>query len=197
MLLDDVIVRACGWRHNTSIYHPSVLPTIQSQRKYPQLTPEYESVNVPGMYFCGTLAHGKDWKRAAGGFIHGFRYTARALHHILEVKYENGGWAGATEYKVPEQNADLARHILRRINEASGPYQMFCDCTVNIYHISIYRVLSELIACVFRHPWRWDGATATGTAGKGLDARVRIATQMTFRGEFSSIWKQCVFYPDR
>ena len=46
------------------------------------------SVNVPGMYFAGTLAHGKDWKRAAGGFIHGFRYTARALHRILEAKYE-------------------------------------------------------------------------------------------------------------
>jgi hypothetical protein len=70
----DMVVRAMGWRHNTSIYADrSVRPRLQSQRKYPQMTPEYESINVPGMYFCGTLAHGKDWKRAAGGFIHGFR----------------------------------------------------------------------------------------------------------------------------
>ena len=27
--------------------------------------------------------------------------------------------------KIPTKSADLARHILRRINEASGPYQMF------------------------------------------------------------------------
>ena len=39
----------------------------------------YESTNVPGLYFAGTLSHGLDWKRAAGGFIHGFRYTAQAL----------------------------------------------------------------------------------------------------------------------
>lgn len=69
----DLVVRAMGWRHNTSLYAKSVRPRLQSQRKYPQMTPEYESTNVPGMYFCGTLAHGKDWKRAAGGFIHGFR----------------------------------------------------------------------------------------------------------------------------
>lgn len=122
----DVIVRAMGWRHNTSIYDPSVTPILQSQRKYPQLTSQYESTNVRGMYFCGTLAHGKDWKRAAGGFIHGFRYTAQALHRILEVKYEGvSSWPGTTQYKLPSQNAALARHVLRRINEASGPYQMF------------------------------------------------------------------------
>ena len=72
----DVVVRAMGWRHNISLYARSVRPRLQSQRKYPQLTPEYESTNVPGMFFCGTLAHGKDWKRAAGGFIHGFRCEA-------------------------------------------------------------------------------------------------------------------------
>ena len=36
------------------------------------------------MYFVGTLAHALDHKKASGGFIHGFRYTARALHRILE-----------------------------------------------------------------------------------------------------------------
>ena len=120
----DIIVRACGWRLDASIYHPSVAPILQSQKKYPQLTAEYESTNVRNMYFCGTLAHGKDWKRAAGGFIHGFRYTAQALHRILESKYEGASWA-ASEYKLPAMNSELARHILRRINEASGAYQMF------------------------------------------------------------------------
>ena len=121
----DIIVRAMGWHYNTSVFDESALPRMQSQRKYPQMTHEYESVNVPGMYFAGTLAHGKDWKRASGGFIHGFRYTARALHHILEAKHEGVPWGPSRDFKVPSENAALAQHVMDRINSAAGPYQMF------------------------------------------------------------------------
>ena len=76
------------------------------------------------MYFCGTLSHGKDFKRAAGGFIHGFRYTARALHRILEVKYESEKWP-STIFTVPSQIDELAQLISDRQNSASAPYQMF------------------------------------------------------------------------
>ena len=38
------------------------------------------------------LGHGKDFKRSAGGFIHGFRYTARALFRTLSAKYEDTPW---------------------------------------------------------------------------------------------------------
>jgi hypothetical protein len=47
------------------------------------------------MYFAGTLAHGADHKRSSGGFIHGFRYTARALHRILEEEEEEAVAAAA------------------------------------------------------------------------------------------------------
>ena len=32
---------------------------MQSQKKYPLTNHKYESINVPGMFFGGTLAHGK------------------------------------------------------------------------------------------------------------------------------------------
>jgi hypothetical protein len=41
------------------------------------------------MYFTGQLGHGKDHKRAAGGFIHGMRYVSRALFRVLESKYRS------------------------------------------------------------------------------------------------------------
>jgi hypothetical protein len=50
---------------------------MQGNKKYAVMTDEYESINVPGMYFAGQLAHGKDFRRSAGGFIHGFRYVAK------------------------------------------------------------------------------------------------------------------------
>ena len=31
---------------------------MQSNQKYPVMTSEYESINVPGLFFAGQLAHG-------------------------------------------------------------------------------------------------------------------------------------------
>lgn len=48
-------------------------PALVHGGKFPALTHEYESVSTPGIYFAGAAAHGKDYRRSAGGFIHGFR----------------------------------------------------------------------------------------------------------------------------
>jgi hypothetical protein len=54
--------------------------------------------------------------------------TARALFNILDTKYESIAtkdlW-NAQQYSVPRDNQLVAQRIMRRINEASGPYQMF------------------------------------------------------------------------
>ena len=89
-LVYDKVVRCLGWKHDHSPYASDTEPLMQPNGKYAVMTSEYESVNVPGMYFAGTLSHGKDWLRSAGGFIHGFRYTSRALFRILEAKRANG-----------------------------------------------------------------------------------------------------------
>ena len=52
--------------------------------RYPSMSGSYESTSRPGVFFAGTLAHARDWRKATGGVIHGFRYTAIALFHILE-----------------------------------------------------------------------------------------------------------------
>jgi hypothetical protein len=68
---------------------------MHSNGKYPVLTSEYESISVPGLYFAGALGHGKDYKRSAGGFIHGFRYTTRFLFRTLATKYFGAAWPNA------------------------------------------------------------------------------------------------------
>lgn len=70
------------------------------------MTHEYESINVPGLYFAGSLAHGKDRGRAVGGVIKGFRHTATALFHILETKYFSEPWP-CTTFDVPLQTFEL------------------------------------------------------------------------------------------
>jgi hypothetical protein len=72
------------------------------------------------MFFAGVISHSVDYKKSAGGFIHGFRYTARALYHHLEWKYHGSPWPSVS---VPV--TDLLHVLVKRINEASGLYQMF------------------------------------------------------------------------
>jgi hypothetical protein len=60
-----------------------VRPVLDRLQKYPLQNYDYRSRNVPGLYFAGALAHERDYKRGAGGFVHGFRYTARALYRAL------------------------------------------------------------------------------------------------------------------
>ena len=77
-LVFDKVIRCLGWKHQTNLYTKDTAPLMQANGKYPVMTSEYESVNVPGMYFAGQLGHGKDYKRSAGGFIHGFRYVTNS-----------------------------------------------------------------------------------------------------------------------
>lgn len=133
----DVVIRCLGFRHNMDLYAPSARPRMQSNDKYPWMTTEYESVTVPGLYFAGELLHGKDYKRSAGGFIHGFRYTTRALARIFDVKYHSERWEKSMVFSDlhvwPSKTISstpatafemMTSRIMERINRASGPYQM-------------------------------------------------------------------------
>jgi hypothetical protein len=119
----DRIIRCLGFEFNQSLFAPEMrlsLPKGTRQSKYPKIDFGYESVDYPNLYIIGTASHSLDLRKSAGGFIHGFRYTSRALHRMLEWKNHGVAWpakSGPTE--------DLLTTILKRINEASGIYQMF------------------------------------------------------------------------
>ena len=126
----DIVVRATGWNHNVSIYDKSASPLLQSNGKFARMTHEYESVNVPGLYFAGSLTHGKDRGRAVGGVIKGFRHTAKALFHILERKYESKPVDfPCTTYAMPSQAPAMLEHALRRINESPELYYSKWRCS--------------------------------------------------------------------
>ena len=54
----DSVITATGWKHDLHMYATDTTPKMQSQEKYPRMTVEYESSNVPGkdcMYFALVL----------------------------------------------------------------------------------------------------------------------------------------------
>ena len=43
--------------------------------KYPLIDAAYRVVGHTNMYVLGAAAHSLDYRKSAGGFVHGFRYT--------------------------------------------------------------------------------------------------------------------------
>jgi len=124
----DHVIRCFGWKINTSMFDPKTMPIQTTVKgKYPVIYDTYEVPTVPGLFFAGTLAHSLDFKKSAGGFIHGFRYAVRSLFRSFEAETEGVPWP-STSFVLDGTNQSilaLRDHMLNRINVAAGPYQMF------------------------------------------------------------------------
>jgi thioredoxin reductase len=121
----DRVITCTGFRMDPSFFAAECRPELTINDRFPALTAEWESVNVPHLYFAGTLTQSRDFKKHTSAFIHGFRYGIRALVHMLEQKYHGIDWPHRT---VPVDG--LADAVLARINRTSALFQQFgflCD----------------------------------------------------------------------
>jgi cation diffusion facilitator CzcD-associated flavoprotein CzcO len=118
----DRVIVCTGFRFDASIFAEGCRPTLAIADRFPAQTDEWESVNVPDLFFAGTLSQERDFKRSTSGFIHGFRYGVRALHKILERRYHGVPWPSRRLAATPEGLADA---LIARVNRSSGLWQQF------------------------------------------------------------------------
>ncbi|MEV0385133.1 NAD(P)-binding domain-containing protein [Nonomuraea sp. NPDC050643] len=118
----DRVILCTGFRFDASIFDASCKPDLVVNDRFPSLTPAYESVNVPGLYFAGTITQSRDFRRGTSGFIHGFRYGVRALHRVLESRHHDVPWPAR---ELPNDPAALADAVIERVNRTSALWQQF------------------------------------------------------------------------
>ncbi|NUP51629.1 MAG: NAD(P)-binding domain-containing protein, partial [Catenulispora sp.] len=118
----DRILCCTGFRLDTTPFAGECRPELVIDDRFAELTSAYESVNVPGLYFAGTLMQQRDFKKATSGFIHGFRYTVRALARILDQRGYGVPWPHRV---LPSRPAALADAVLARVNRSSALWQQF------------------------------------------------------------------------
>jgi thioredoxin reductase len=126
-LVYDRVIACTGFAMDASIFAPGCRPELTIANRFPRLTTAWESVNVPDLYFAGTLTQSRDFKHYTSAFIHGFRYGARALQRILDRRYEGMGWP---ERRLPAEPGPLADAALARVNRSSALWQQYgflCD----------------------------------------------------------------------
>lgn len=126
----DRVIVCTGFRFDPSIFAEECKPELTIGDRFPAQTSEWESTNVPDLYFAGTLMQARDYKKSTGGFIHGFRYGVRALHRMLEKKYHGRDWPHRCLRGEPQS---LTEAVVARVNRTSALWQQFaflCDLTV-------------------------------------------------------------------
>ncbi|GGL94780.1 pyridine nucleotide-disulfide oxidoreductase [Streptomyces fumigatiscleroticus] len=118
----DRVIVAAGFRFDASIFDDTCAPDLIVDGRFPATTPVGESVNVPGLYFAGTLMQGPSFKKSTTGFIHGFRYSVRALHRALRQRHHGEAWPTAELGDTTERAVDA---VITRVNRSSALWQQF------------------------------------------------------------------------
>ncbi|GIF05530.1 NAD(P)-binding domain-containing protein [Actinoplanes siamensis] len=118
----DRVLACTGFRWDSSIFDESCRPELTIKDRFPAQTEGWESANVPGLYFAGTISQVRDFKKSTSGFIHGFRYAVRALFNILERTYGDVPWPAGKLDGTPEA---VTGAIVARVNRTSALWQQF------------------------------------------------------------------------
>lgn len=129
-ILYDRVILCTGFRFDSSVFDDSCRPLTVIDDRFPAQTSEWESVNVPGLYFAGTLMQMRDFKKKQSGFIHGFRYNIQMLHSLLELKYEG---EPLPRRSIPADPEAITDAIIKRVNLTSALWQQtgyMCDLVV-------------------------------------------------------------------
>ncbi|WP_248965416.1 NAD(P)-binding domain-containing protein, partial [Sphaerisporangium perillae] len=126
----DAVVRCTGFTMDTTLFGTSCRPELAPNGRIPAIRPDFQSVNVDGLYFAGTLMQARDFKRASSAFIDGFRYNLRTLATLLAERYEG---TPLDRQVLPADPDRLTETILDRVNHSSALWTQFeylCDVYV-------------------------------------------------------------------
>lgn len=123
----DRVIRCTGFKFDDSVFAEECKPELTIGGRFPAMLNNWESTNVPDMFFAGGLMQAIDFRKASSAFIDGFRYNARTLARLLNCRY------GATALEtrtVPADPEALAQAVLHRVSRTSGLWAQFgflCD----------------------------------------------------------------------
>ncbi len=114
----DRVLLCTGFRSDLGIFDESCAPARRSCGRLPAMTSEWESTNVPGMFFIGTLMQSRDYRKTMSAFIHGFRHNIASLASILDRRDGKGAWVRCAG--MPGDGPALARALIERMSTSAA-----------------------------------------------------------------------------
>ncbi|MFY1697938.1 MULTISPECIES: NAD(P)-binding domain-containing protein [unclassified Solwaraspora] len=118
----ESVLRCTGFAMDTSVFGAGARPRLVPSGRMPATAPDWQSVDVDGLYFAGTIAQDRDFKKASSAFVDGFRYNLRTLTALLRERYEGVPLPFDT---VPADAETLTGVLLDRVNWSSALWTQF------------------------------------------------------------------------
>lgn len=118
----ETVLRCTGFAMDTSVFDASARPAMVPSGRLPSTRTDWQSIDVDGLYFAGTLAQDRDFKKASSAFIDGFRYNLRTLTALLRERYEG---VPLPYDKVAADADSLTTTVLERVNWSSALWTQF------------------------------------------------------------------------
>jgi thioredoxin reductase len=126
----ESVLRCTGFRMATAVFGDGCAVATTLDGRLPALRSDFQSTTVDGLYFAGTLAQSRDFKRASSAFIDGFRYNLRTMAALLRERYEG---VPVPCVAGPADPHHLTQLVLDRVNRSSALWTQFeylCDVLV-------------------------------------------------------------------
>ncbi len=126
----DHVIFCTGFRFDPTVFGDELMPELAHDGRLPAQTSEWESANIPDLYYAGVLMAACDYKKTMSAFIHGFRHNVEALSNVLEVKYHGQEWPHET---IPATPKALTDKVIDRVNRAPEMFLQpgfLCDVMV-------------------------------------------------------------------
>lgn len=119
VLTYDRVIACTGFRFDADIFGDSITPELRHFNKFPAMTAEWESENVEGLFFAGTIMQSRDYRKTMSGFVHGFRHNVKCLAEFIAGRVQGTDYPST---QVPLNNAQLPDAIINRISTCSGVF---------------------------------------------------------------------------
>lgn len=127
----DHVLLCTGFEFDAGIFDEGCAPAMRGDGKLPMMTPEWESTNLPNLFFVGTLMAVRDYKKTMSGFIHGFRHNIEALDQIFDRRFRGGDWR--RRQTVARTSDAIARALIERLSVGADTFLQpgfLCDVLV-------------------------------------------------------------------
>lgn len=113
----DRVLCCTGFQWDPSFFDEDCRPAMACEDRLPAMTSAWESTNLPGMFYAGTIMQIRDLKKTMSSVLHGFRFNTASLFNLLSDRYLEKDWPRDT---FPATSEAIAVKITDRVSSAAG-----------------------------------------------------------------------------
>ncbi|TWU03765.1 NAD(P)-binding domain-containing protein [Neorhodopirellula pilleata] len=88
----DRVLCCTGFRWDPSFFDDDCQPDMACEDRLPAMTSAWESTNLPGVFYVGTIMQIRDLKKTMSSVLHGFRFNTACLFNLLSQRYLEKPW---------------------------------------------------------------------------------------------------------